>query len=123
MLESVPSLIQGMLAEEGARPSSGLRWMLLTGERCRPELARQWLKRYPRIGLDPNAYAAGGILRRRGVSSASTWPPPKGTYLPTSGPPTTTACTCSAPAPATPSNWCRWGASDGRAVRGAGDRS
>ncbi|MBF3347175.1 AMP-binding protein, partial [Pseudomonas aeruginosa] len=54
MLESVPSLIQGMLAEE-RQALDGLRWMLPTGEAMPPELARQWLKRYPRIGL-VNAY-------------------------------------------------------------------
>ncbi|HHK4364328.1 TPA: pyoverdine non-ribosomal peptide synthetase/polyketide synthase PvdL, partial [Pseudomonas aeruginosa] len=54
VLESVPSLIQGMLAEE-RQALDGLRWMLPTGEAMPPELARQWLKRYPRIGL-VNAY-------------------------------------------------------------------
>ena len=42
MLESVPSLIQGMLAEE-RQALDGLRWMLPTGEAMPPELARQWL--------------------------------------------------------------------------------
>ncbi|MHC8406480.1 non-ribosomal peptide synthetase [Pseudomonas sp. TMB3-21] len=54
VLESVPSLIQGMLAQE-RMSLDGLRWMLPTGEAMPPELARQWLLRYPDIGL-VNAY-------------------------------------------------------------------
>jgi len=54
VLESVPSLIQGLLAEERAN-LDGLRWMLPTGEAMPPELAKQWLLRYPQIGL-VNAY-------------------------------------------------------------------
>ncbi|VVN03344.1 Linear gramicidin synthase subunit B [Pseudomonas fluorescens] len=54
VLESVPSLIQGMLAQE-RMSLDGLRWMLPTGEAMPPELARQWLLRYPEIGL-VNAY-------------------------------------------------------------------
>ncbi|WP_213153634.1 non-ribosomal peptide synthetase [Pseudomonas carnis] len=54
VLESVPSLIQGMLAQERIS-LEGLRWMLPTGEAMPPELAHQWLLRYPQIGL-VNAY-------------------------------------------------------------------
>ncbi|MBR7214993.1 amino acid adenylation domain-containing protein [Pseudomonas sp. B2021] len=54
VLESVPSLIQGMLAQERIS-LDGLRWMLPTGEAMPPELAHQWLLRYPQIGL-VNAY-------------------------------------------------------------------
>ncbi|MDN4546617.1 non-ribosomal peptide synthetase [Pseudomonas sp. C32] len=54
VLESVPSLIQGMLAQE-RMSLDGLRWMLATGEAMPPELAHQWLLRYPQIGL-VNAY-------------------------------------------------------------------
>ena len=54
VLESVPSLIQGMLASERLS-LDGLRWMLPTGEAMPPELAHQWLLRYPQIGL-VNAY-------------------------------------------------------------------
>ncbi|MGH8390012.1 MAG: non-ribosomal peptide synthetase [Pseudomonas sp.] len=54
VLESVPSLIQGMLAQE-RMSLDGLRWMLPTGEAMQPELAHQWLLRYPDIGL-VNAY-------------------------------------------------------------------
>ena len=54
VLESVPSLIQGMLAEAPVE-LNGLRWMLPTGEAMPPELAQQWLLRYPEIGL-VNAY-------------------------------------------------------------------
>ncbi len=54
VLESVPSLIQGMLAQDRIS-LDGLRWMLPTGEAMPPELAHQWLLRYPEIGL-VNAY-------------------------------------------------------------------
>ncbi|POR61811.1 non-ribosomal peptide synthetase [Pseudomonas syringae] len=54
VLESVPSLINGLLAEPQAA-LDGLRWMLPTGEAMPPELASQWLQRYPQIGL-VNAY-------------------------------------------------------------------
>ncbi|NWE80275.1 non-ribosomal peptide synthetase [Pseudomonas yamanorum] len=54
VLESVPSLIQGMLAQDRIS-LEGLRWMLPTGEAMPPELAHQWLLRYPEIGL-VNAY-------------------------------------------------------------------
>ncbi|WP_449434142.1 non-ribosomal peptide synthetase [Pseudomonas putida] len=54
VLESVPSLIQGMLANDH-QSLDGLRWMLPTGEAMPPELAAQWLQRYPGIGL-VNAY-------------------------------------------------------------------
>ncbi|MBM5461157.1 non-ribosomal peptide synthetase [Pseudomonas sp. P66] len=54
VLESVPSLIQGMLANEH-RQLDGLRWMLPTGEAMPPELAWQWLQRYPQVAL-VNAY-------------------------------------------------------------------
>ncbi|MFT0474785.1 non-ribosomal peptide synthetase [Pseudomonas antarctica] len=79
VLESVPSLIQGMLAQ--ARMSlDGLRWMLPTGEAMPPELARQWLLRYPAIGL-VNAYGpaecSDDVAFFR-VDLAST----RGTYLP-----------------------------------------
>ncbi|WP_439854944.1 non-ribosomal peptide synthetase [Pseudomonas yamanorum] len=79
VLESVPSLIQGMLAQE--RTSlDGLRWMLPTGEAMPPELAHQWLLRYPQIGL-VNAYGpaecSDDVAFFR-VDLAST----RGTYLP-----------------------------------------
>ncbi|WP_312936089.1 non-ribosomal peptide synthetase [Pseudomonas sp.] len=54
VLESVPTLIQGMLHDDlGDLP--GLRWLLPTGEAMPPELARQWLQRYPLTQL-VNAY-------------------------------------------------------------------
>ena len=54
ILESVPSLIHGMLAEAPvALPS--LRVLMPTGEAMPPELARRWLERYPAIPL-VNAY-------------------------------------------------------------------
>ncbi len=64
VLESVPSLIQGLLDEEiqgkevldkGQPSLQQLRWMLPTGEAMPPALANQWLQRYPNIGL-VNAY-------------------------------------------------------------------
>ncbi|MDT4818113.1 Linear gramicidin synthase subunit B [compost metagenome] len=79
VLESVPSLIQGMLAEE-ALDLAGLRWMLPTGEAMPPELARQWLQRYSGVGL-VNAYGPAecsddvALFR---VDQAST----EGAYLP-----------------------------------------
>ncbi|NLT88084.1 MAG: non-ribosomal peptide synthetase [Pseudomonas lactis] len=79
VLESVPSLIQGMLAQERIR-LDGLRWMLPTGEAMPPELAHQWLLRYPQIGL-VNAYGpaecSDDVAFFR-VDLAST----RGTYLP-----------------------------------------
>jgi acyl-CoA synthetase (AMP-forming)/AMP-acid ligase II/acyl carrier protein len=78
VLESVPSLIQGMLAESISL--DGLRWMLPTGEAMPPELAHQWLQRYPQIGL-VNAYGpaecSDDVAFFR-VDLAST----RGTYLP-----------------------------------------
>ncbi|MCK3851750.1 non-ribosomal peptide synthetase [Pseudomonas sp. W2Jun17] len=79
VLESVPSLIQGMLAQERIG-LDGLRWMLPTGEAMPPELAHQWLLRYPQIGL-VNAYGpaecSDDVAFFR-VDLAST----RGTYLP-----------------------------------------
>ncbi|QOQ76195.1 non-ribosomal peptide synthetase [Pseudomonas poae] len=79
VLESVPSLIQGMLAQE-RMSLDGLRWMLPTGEAMPPELAHQWLQRYPQIGL-VNAYGpaecSDDVAFFR-VDLAST----RGTYLP-----------------------------------------
>ncbi|MFP3493448.1 non-ribosomal peptide synthetase [Pseudomonas sp. SIMBA_059] len=79
VLESVPSLIQGMLAQDRIS-LDGLRWMLPTGEAMPPELAHQWLQRYPGIGL-VNAYGpaecSDDVAFFR-VDLAST----RGTYLP-----------------------------------------
>ncbi|WP_212625269.1 non-ribosomal peptide synthetase [Pseudomonas sp. PP3] len=79
VLESVPSLIQGMLAQE-RMSLDGLRWMLPTGEAMPPELAHQWLQRYPDIGL-VNAYGpaecSDDVAFFR-VDRAST----RGSYLP-----------------------------------------
>ncbi|WP_165668166.1 non-ribosomal peptide synthase/polyketide synthase [Metapseudomonas otitidis] len=83
VLESVPSLIQGMLAEDRA-VLGALRWMLPTGEAMPPELARQWLERYPAVGL-VNAYGpaecSDDVAFFR-VDAAST----EGTYLPIGSP-------------------------------------
>ena len=79
VLESVPSLIQGMLAQERIS-LQGLRWMLPTGEAMPPELAHQWLLRYPDIGL-VNAYGPAECSDDVAffcVDLAST----RGTYLP-----------------------------------------
>jgi amino acid adenylation domain-containing protein len=79
VLESVPSLIQGMLSQERIALDA-LRWMLPTGEAMPPELAHQWLSRYPQIGL-VNAYGpaecSDDVAFYR-VDQAST----RGTYLP-----------------------------------------
>ena len=79
VLESVPSLIQGMLAQERIQ-LHGLRWMLPTGEAMPPELAQQWLLRYPEVGV-VNAYGpaecSDDVAFFR-VDQAST----QGTYLP-----------------------------------------
>ena len=79
VLESVPSLIQGMLAQDRIS-LDGLRWMLPTGEAMPPELAHQWLLRYPEIGV-VNAYGpaecSDDVAFFR-VDLAST----RGTYLP-----------------------------------------
>ncbi|MEX5584821.1 non-ribosomal peptide synthetase [Pseudomonas lurida] len=79
VLESVPSLIQGMLAQDRIG-LDGLRWMLPTGEAMPPELAHQWLLRYPQIGL-VNAYGpaecSDDVAFYR-VDLASS----RGTYLP-----------------------------------------
>ncbi|MGH6649419.1 amino acid adenylation domain-containing protein, partial [Aquabacterium sp.] len=54
VLQSVPSMIQAMLAGPPvALPS--LRWLLPTGEASTSELARQWFSRYPSVPL-VNAY-------------------------------------------------------------------
>ena len=79
VLESVPSLIQGMLANEH-QALGRLRWMLPTGEALPPELAAQWLHRYPQVGL-VNAYGpaecSDDVAFFR-VDAAST----QGSYLP-----------------------------------------
>lgn len=54
VLESVPTLIQGMLMAD-AVSMPGLRWMLPTGEASSVALARAWLDRYPDVPL-VNAY-------------------------------------------------------------------
>jgi amino acid adenylation domain-containing protein/non-ribosomal peptide synthase protein (TIGR01720 family) len=54
VLESVPSLIQGMLVDT-ALEVPRLRWLLPTGEALPPVLARDWLARYPHVML-VNAY-------------------------------------------------------------------
>ncbi|MGV6396002.1 non-ribosomal peptide synthetase [Pseudomonas caspiana] len=79
VLESVPSLIQGMLTEDHP-PLKHLRWMLPTGEAMPPELAHQWLQTYPQVGL-VNAYGpaecSDDVAFFR-VNQAST----QGSYLP-----------------------------------------
>ncbi|WP_248796649.1 non-ribosomal peptide synthetase [Pseudomonas sp. MWU13-2105] len=79
VLESVPSLIQGMLALDPVS-LDGLRWLLPTGEAMPPELAYQWLQRYPQVGL-VNAYGpaecSDDVAFFR-VDEAST----RGSYLP-----------------------------------------
>ncbi|WP_263264167.1 non-ribosomal peptide synthase/polyketide synthase [Pseudomonas sp. RIT-PI-S] len=83
VLESVPAMIQGMLADDCPAPA-GLRWLLPTGEAMPPALARQWLQRHPGIGL-VNAYGpaecADDVAFHR-VTDADT----AGSYLPIGSP-------------------------------------
>jgi amino acid adenylation domain-containing protein/non-ribosomal peptide synthase protein (TIGR01720 family) len=59
VLEVVPSLLSGMLeplaAAGGAFDLSSLRWMIVTGEACAPDLADRWLALAPHTRL-LNAY-------------------------------------------------------------------
>lgn len=56
VLESVPSLMRGMLSDpEVPEVLPCLRWVLPTGEALPPELARQWFQRFPKLPL-LNAY-------------------------------------------------------------------
>ncbi|HEY7354997.1 MAG TPA: amino acid adenylation domain-containing protein [Ktedonobacterales bacterium] len=60
ILETVPSLLRTMLESKAAGASASvdlpaLRWLVPTGEALPPELARQWLTRYPHIPM-LNAY-------------------------------------------------------------------
>jgi amino acid adenylation domain-containing protein len=56
VLESVPSLMRGMLADADAPARlPTLRWLLPTGEALPPSLARQWFDRFPQVPL-LNAY-------------------------------------------------------------------
>jgi amino acid adenylation domain-containing protein len=54
VLQSVPSMIQGMLMTERFNLAR-LRWLIATGEALPASIARQWLASYPRIPL-VNAY-------------------------------------------------------------------
>jgi acyl-coenzyme A synthetase/AMP-(fatty) acid ligase len=54
IVESVPTLIQHLLAAAGDAPLP-LRVLITTGEAMQPELAARWLERYPEIPL-LNAY-------------------------------------------------------------------
>ncbi|QLF91917.1 non-ribosomal peptide synthase/polyketide synthase [Pseudomonas sp. ABC1] len=79
VLESVPALIQGLLAE-GVASLGNLRWLLPTGEAMPPSLARQWLQRYPQVPL-VNAYGPAECsddVALFAVDDAST----RGAYLP-----------------------------------------
>ena len=56
LLETVPTLIRGMLQECQAQHSlTSLRWLLPTGEALPPVLARDWCARFPAIPM-MNAY-------------------------------------------------------------------
>jgi acyl-coenzyme A synthetase/AMP-(fatty) acid ligase/acyl carrier protein len=79
VLESVPSLIQGML-DGPVIALPALRWLLTTGEAMPPELARRWLQRYPDIPLI-NAYGPAecsddvSLTRVNEAATASTYLP------------------------------------------------
>lgn len=51
VLETVPSLLRGILADSEAVEALKLRWVLPTGEALPPDLARDWLNQYPHIPL------------------------------------------------------------------------
>ncbi|MET0497202.1 MAG: amino acid adenylation domain-containing protein [Steroidobacteraceae bacterium] len=72
VLQSVPALIQGMLAAEPVAIPD-LRWMLPTGEALHVALARRWFERYPHVPLI-NAYGpaecADDVALHRFVSAA-----------------------------------------------------
>src|SRR5205085_6217459 len=56
----VPSLLRAMMQEVSASEAfkarlSGLTWMMVTGEALPPDLADDWLRTYPEVGL-MNAY-------------------------------------------------------------------
>ncbi|HEY2738590.1 MAG TPA: amino acid adenylation domain-containing protein, partial [Thermoanaerobaculia bacterium] len=57
ILEIVPSVLGSMLGESAAAqpPLPRLRWLVITGEACPPELCRQWLRHHPDVPL-LNAY-------------------------------------------------------------------
>ncbi|CAI3807763.1 D-alanine--D-alanyl carrier protein ligase [Pseudomonas sp. MM221] len=101
VLESVPSLIQGMLANDH-QALDGLRWMLPTGEAMPPGWPRNgcnvtrrsaWSTRTARQNA-PMTWRSSALMPRR---------PKVATYR-SARRPTTTACTCSAKT----RHWCRW---------------
>ncbi|HYG09796.1 MAG TPA: non-ribosomal peptide synthetase, partial [Pyrinomonadaceae bacterium] len=59
VLEIVPALLGGILETDAAdfdlRESSGLRWLLVTGEALPPQLCRRWMELQPDVPL-MNAY-------------------------------------------------------------------
>ena len=56
IFETVPSLLQTVLSEQGLDIDPGtMRWVIVTGEALPPQLCRQWLGMYPEIPL-LNAY-------------------------------------------------------------------
>lgn len=101
VLESVPSLIQGMLVQ-AHMSLDGLRWMLPTGEAMPPELAHQWLLRYPQVGLVKRMARRNVRMTWRFIES--TWPRPAAVICRSACQPTTIACTCSMAR----WNWCPW---------------
>ncbi|MEO6196445.1 MAG: non-ribosomal peptide synthase/polyketide synthase [Thermoanaerobaculia bacterium] len=57
IFQTVPSMLRSMLYDAGLRERRlpALRWMVATGEALPPELAREWLERFPEVPL-LNAY-------------------------------------------------------------------
>jgi amino acid adenylation domain-containing protein/non-ribosomal peptide synthase protein (TIGR01720 family)/FkbM family methyltransferase len=57
IFQTVPSMLRSMLHDAGLRERRlpALRWMVATGEALPPELAREWLERFPEVPL-LNAY-------------------------------------------------------------------
>ena len=80
VLESVPSLIGAMLALP-AEELPSLRVLLPTGEALSPELARDWLTRYPGIPL-VNAYGPAECSDDVSLERITAPPPPECLHLP-----------------------------------------
>ncbi len=79
VLESVPAMIGAILAH--ASRELRLRWLLPTGEALQPELARDWLARYPRIPL-MNAYGPAECADDVAMYAIAAPPPGQMTRMP-----------------------------------------
>ncbi|MGQ9371961.1 amino acid adenylation domain-containing protein, partial [Azospirillum sp. A39] len=84
VLESVPSLIQGMLALP-AVPLPALRWLMPTGEALPPATARAWCERYGHVPL-VNAYGPAECSDDVALHRIDRAPPADRAYLPIGAP-------------------------------------